>query len=74
MAKKPKEARKFLPWPKDTYVLSVTFSAKSLEGAAEKVDLLMDILDEHYPHWSVSVDAYERCYPEEFTEDGKWIG
>ena len=63
----------FKPWPEDTYELSVTFSAKSLEEAGEKVDLLTDILDEHYPDWSAYVNSYEGRHPEEFTEDGKWI-
>jgi hypothetical protein len=67
-------AEMYKSWPGDTYELSVSFSAKSLEEAAEKVDLLTDILDEHYPHWSAYVDSYEHRNPEEFTKDGKWIG
>ena len=63
----------YKPLPEDTYVLRVTFSAKSLEEADSKVDLLTDILDEHYPHWSAYLNSYEGDYPEEFTEDGKWI-
>jgi len=71
---KTEGAEMYKPWPGDTYELSVTFSAKSLEEASEKVDLLTDILDEHYPHWSAFLNSYEGNYPEEFTEDGKWIG